>query len=226
MTKDFDLEKLLKEKTAIKLELGGGNNPNPGFVNIDILPLERVDIVWDLERTPWPLPDACAFQVVASHVLEHITPHGGDKRLQGLVELLVDKNVIGLPEAERYMGNPGSAFINVMNEIWRVLRPQGQLAFVVPYAESQGMFQDPTHINFINETTMTYFDPLDPGMLYQFYKPKPWKVERQYVQKNGLLEVLMSKRADSDEYDGQRKPMDIIDDVVMKKPDIKEVRHN
>lgn len=221
----LEIEKLLQSKQGIKLELGGGNNPNPGFVNIDILPLERVDIVWDLERTPWPLPDECALQAVASHVLEHLNPHGGDKRLQGLVELLIAKKIFTQKEADEYMGLPGSGFINVMNELWRVLKVGGQFAFVVPYAESHGMHQDPTHMNFINETTMQYFDPLDPAMLYQFYRPKPWKIEKQFMQRNGLLEVLLTKRAWNDDYLGERGAQDIIDDLVMANKKIETVRH-
>lgn len=212
--KTSKIDKLIEEKKGIKLELGGGNNPNPGFINIDILPLEKVDLVWDLERTPWPLPADCALQVVASHVLEHLTPHTGDKRLQGLVELLIDKKIFTQEEADEYMGLPGPGFINVMNEVWRVLKVGGQFAFVVPYAESHGMFQDPTHNNFINETTMLYFDPLDPSTLYQFYQPKPWKIVRQYVQRTGLLEVLMEKRAEDPSYNGKRNNMDIVDDIV------------
>lgn len=214
----IDIDKILQEKQSIRLELGGGNNPNPGFVNMDILPLKNVDIVWDIERTPWPLPASCASLITASHVLEHITPHVGDKRLQGLVELLVSKGIFDIHEANEYMGLPGSAFINVMNEAWRVLKPQGQFAFVVPYAESHGMFQDPTHINFLNETTMLYFDPLDPSGFWHFYKPKPWKIERQYVQKAGLLEVLLTKRMGDESYlSDTKQSQDLIDEVVDKK---------
>lgn len=218
------IDKLLKEKGGINLELGGGNNPNPGFFNMDILPLERVDLVWDLERTPWPLPDNCVHKAVASHVLEHLNPHGGDKRLQGLVDLLIAKGIFTEAEGLEYMGLPGSGFINVMNELWRVMKVGGQFAFVVPYAESHGMYQDPTHINFINETTMGYFDPLDPSMLYQFYQPKPWRIDRQYVQRTGLLEVMLSKRAWSEDFNGKPKVQDIIGDFVNEKPKIKTVR--
>lgn len=220
MNKSADIQQLIAAKGGIKLELGGGNNPNPGFINFDVLPLEKVDIVWDIERTPWPLPDESVLQIVASHVLEHINPHSGDKRLQGLVELLIDKKIFTEDEANEWMGLPGPGFINVMNEAWRVLKRGAQFVFVVPYAESHGMHQDPSHINFLNETTMLYFDPLDPSGLYSFYHPKPWKVERQFVQKSGLLEVILSKRPWDDSYAGVTPPQDIISDVVS----VKEIR--
>lgn len=144
MTKK-QIEALIKEKQGIRLDIGGGANPNKGFVNIDILPLPEVDIVWDLERTPWPLPDECVLTATASHILEHISPHTGDKRLQGLVDLLIAKGIFTEEEGDEYMGLPGPAFINVMNELWRVMKPRGQFAFVSPHAESPGMMQDPTH---------------------------------------------------------------------------------
>ena len=169
-----DVNKILKEKSGIRLDIGGGGNPNPGFVNIDMLPLKEVDIVWDLETFPWPIPDESVTIATASHVLEHINPHKG-------------------------------VFIEFMNQVWRVLQKGGQFAFVVPYAESPGYIQDPTHCNPINETTMHYFDP-DPEhanigqSLYAFYRPKPWKIVKQYYNPVGNLEVLLEKRLEDRSY--------------------------
>lgn len=164
----MDIKKLLKDKGGIRLDIGCGANKQPTFVGIDMLDLPGVDIIHDLEEFPWPLPDECVITAVASHLLEHINPHKG-------------------------------VFINFMNEVWRVMKPRAQFAFVVPHASSHGYQQDPTHVNMINETTMHYFDP-DPEnttmgpALYNFYTPKPWKIERQYFNPNGNLEVLLSKR--------------------------------
>lgn len=72
-----DLEMLLHSKSGIQLDLGGGANPQHGFVNIDKRDLSQVDIVHDLEEMPWPLPDDCVMRAVASHLVEHINPAGG-----------------------------------------------------------------------------------------------------------------------------------------------------
>lgn len=183
----MNIQKLLKDKSGIRLDIGCGSNKNPGFVGIDISPLEGVDIVWDIEKTPWPLPDECVITATSSHVLEHINPHGG-------------------------------VFINVMNEIWRVMKPHGQFAFVVPHAASHGYAQDPTHCNMINETTMHYFDPDPEGrsmgaQLYNFYRPKPWKIERQYFNPQGNLEVLLTKRLEDPEY-GKLIPQDLTQEKI------------
>jgi len=65
---------LIKSKSGIQLDLGGGGRPQPNFVNIDIRDLPQVDIVHDLTVFPWPLPDECCTRVMASHLIEHINP--------------------------------------------------------------------------------------------------------------------------------------------------------
>ena len=76
--KDDGIARILKEnEQGIKIDIGCGANKQPGFVGIDIRKLPGVDIVQDMEKFPWPLPDRCANLAVASHVVEHIDPHGG-----------------------------------------------------------------------------------------------------------------------------------------------------
>jgi SAM-dependent methyltransferase len=91
--------------------------------------------------------------------------------------------------------NPAKfGFINWMNEIWRVMKPEGQLMLALPYAGSHGFYQDPTHVNPCNETTWSYFDPLASNGFWQFYKPKPWKITNISFQVEGFMEVAMEKR--------------------------------
>lgn len=97
----------------------------------------------------------------------------------------------------------GGVFINFMDEIWRILKPGGQLAIATPYAGSPGYYQDPTHCNPCNELTFSYFDPEDTltaGQLYNIYRPKPWKIESRIWHKNGNLEIVMSKRPESSKH--------------------------
>lgn len=87
-------------------------------------------------------------------------------------------------------------FLNLMNEVWRVMKPGGRFAINVPYAGSPGYWQDPTHCNGITEMTWTYFDPLSPTELYSVYRPKPWKIVPGSLSwgANGNLEVILEKR--------------------------------
>ena len=60
---------------VIKIDLGGGSNPQPGFINMDIRALPGVDVVHDWDDIPWPFPDSCATIIIAGHVVEHVNPN-------------------------------------------------------------------------------------------------------------------------------------------------------
>ena len=126
------------------LDLGCGSNPkNPyGFDE-----LYGVDIHPDVESLGGnfkhanlavggiPFDDSCFDAISAFDVLEHIPRQAID----------FQSGAIKLP------------FIQLMNEIHRVLRPNGMLyAFTPAYPAGQS-FQDPTHVNFITKDTHTYF---------------------------------------------------------------------
>lgn len=157
----MDVEKLLKQKSGIRLDLGcGENKQSKEFVGIDKRLLKGVDIVHDLEVFPYPLPDECCLTIIGSHIVEHIKPW-----------LMID----------------------FMNELWRIMKPNGQLAFSHPYGVNNLFIQDPTHCNPCNAATWQYFDPEYP--LFSIYKPSPWKIEKNFPlwQVSGNMEVLMRK---------------------------------
>lgn len=200
-----DIEKILKEKAGIRLDIGCGENKMPGFVGIDYRPLDTVDIVHDVMRFPWPLPNECVTVAVASHLVEHLSPDVGDQRVLPLLQLLLKKKLITQKEVDESIGemDPGPRFMRFMDEVWRVLKVGGEFAMVFPYAGSPGFYQDPTHVNNINENTWEYFDPLSPrsqGQLYWIYKPKPWKIKTNAYSRTGNMEVVLIKRAEDESY--------------------------
>lgn len=69
-----DLKKLLKAKQGICLDLGCGEAKQKNFIGLDKRKLPGVDIVWDLEIYPYPLPDECCLTITGSHIIEHIKP--------------------------------------------------------------------------------------------------------------------------------------------------------
>lgn len=60
-------------------------------------------------------------------------------------------------------------FIALMDEIWRVLAPDGRLYALTPAFPHPDAFVDPTHVNIITDQTHGYFcgDP-PPGRMYGF----------------------------------------------------------
>ena len=60
-------------------------------------------------------------------------------------------------------------FINLMNEVYRVLNKNGIFLAITPAYPSKQAFQDPTHVNFITERTAKYFTGEKPlGKIYGF----------------------------------------------------------
>jgi len=156
----LNIAEVLEKSGGVRLDLGCGRNKQPGFLGIDARPLPGVDIVWDLEEYPWPLPDGCALAAMASHLVEHIDPARG-------------------------------GFIRFMDEVWRVLQDGGEFAISTPHGYSQGYLQDPTHCNPCNENTWFYFVADHP--LYQFYRPRPWRLKYRAWSPTANIEVILVK---------------------------------
>jgi SAM-dependent methyltransferase len=63
-----------------------------------------------------------------------------------------------LPRSDRSpLGDFTNPFINMMNEIHRILEPGGLFIALTPCYPSPSAFTDPTHVNFITDTTHLYF---------------------------------------------------------------------
>jgi len=190
---------VLQKQTGIMLDIGCGGNKQAGFVGLDIRPLPGVDIVWDIQKFPWPLPDESVINAISSHLVEHIPPFLPDPRLLGLIRLLLDRELISQSEIAAYIGDiePVPTFIRFMNEVWRILKPGAKFAICCPHGRSNGFLQDPTHINEINETTWAYFDPYENrtnGLLYNIYRPKPWEIKFLNWSPDANIEVILVKR--------------------------------
>jgi SAM-dependent methyltransferase len=201
------LDELLASRAGIQLDIGcGATKQGPDYIGMDLRDLPGVDIVHDINMYPWPLPDDSVIRAVCSHLVEHIPPHPPDPRLRGLIHLLADKDVITYDEAKDWLGewqDSTPRFIRFMDEVWRVLQPDGQFAIVCPHGYSPGQLQDPSHCNASNEATWAYFDPLEQhtgGQLYRIYRPKPWELIHITWAPEANMEVLMRKRRDDYSY--------------------------
>lgn len=196
MTKS--IKQLLEEKSGIRLDIGCGAAKQEGFVGLDARALPGVDIVWDVLRFPWPLPEECAILAMSSHLLEHIPPFQSDPKLLGVIQLLWDKGLVTKEEIQEYVGNYNSTpqFIAFMNEVWRVMKVGGQFAISVPHGHSEGFLQDPSHCNMMNEARWAYFDPFFPNSgLWGIYRPLPWQVQQLDWNPAANMEVVLKKRS-------------------------------
>lgn len=157
------------------LDLGCGGNPKNPFqcdevFGIDILPSESKSILAaDLAVEPIPFLSEQFDVVTAFDFIEHIP---------------------------RIIYNPGRrfCFVELMNEIYRVLKPGGVFLSFTPAFPKAAAWRDPTHVNIITEETFPlYFDNLNRlASVYGF--SGHFKIEDQKWHENNLhLVTLMRK---------------------------------
>jgi len=121
---------------SLKLNLGCGFKATQGYVNVDITERDGVDLVYDLNHTPWPWDDNSVDEIMANDALEHLAPLG---------------------KAEGQMN-----IVAVLQEIHRVLKPHGKLVARIPTTDGPGAWQDPTHVTYWNTNTLLYFGVESP----------------------------------------------------------------
>lgn len=90
-------------------------------------------------------------------------------------------------------------FIELMNEIWRVLKPNGFFYAVTPAYPHLEAFQDPTHVNFITQKTHEYFcEDMLYGKNYGFNGLfREVRVEWVHMRYSNLAKISLRKRYSS-----------------------------
>lgn len=124
---------------TVALDLGCGGSPRNIFQATQIYGVDIVDRgdprirCSDLARSPIPFDDNSFEFCTAFDLIEHI------------------------PRTEARDGRGVFPFIDLMNEIHRVLRPGGFFLHSTPSYPSKHVFQDPTHVNIITEDTFPFY---------------------------------------------------------------------
>ena len=185
---------VITQKSGIMLDIGCGANKQPGFVGMDMREMPGVDIV-HRDKFPWPIDSDSVNTAMASHLIEHIPPFSIDPRLSGIANLLIAKGIVTTDEVAEFCGEftDEPIFMRLMNEVWRVMKPECDFLISLPYGWSFGYIQDPTHANPCNEATWQYFDPR--FHLWYIYKPRPWIIQRGFPvwNNNGNMEIVLKK---------------------------------
>lgn len=158
-----NLERLLKDASGIKLDIGCGFGKQDGWVGLDKRPIPQADVIHDLEKTPWPLPTGCAITVLCSHILEHIDPRNFLSVMEEIHR--VSKHACQVQISTPYAGSFGGY--------------QDPTHTRPGFNEATFLYFDPRPIN------------REPNILYDIYKPSPFFLERLHWDVSGNLEVLL-----------------------------------
>lgn len=85
------IEKLLEEGQPIKFNMGCGRDRLPGYLGVD-MHSDTADIKQDIMKLD--LPEACADEIFASHVIEHIPQHRAPMVLEKWLATLKDGGML------------------------------------------------------------------------------------------------------------------------------------
>ena len=104
-----------------RLNIGSGNDYRNGWVNLDYNKDYNVDIVYNLDKFPYPFKDEEFNLIYCSHILEHVKD-----------------------------------FFKTMEELLRILKPDGVLHIKVPHFSNGLGFTDLTHKRFFGWDTFKH----------------------------------------------------------------------
>lgn len=142
-----------------KINLGAGNDQTPGWVNVDMMQLEGIDVVHNLINFPYPFDDESADEIKAVDVLEHLPPYIGEEH----------------------------GVIKFINECHRILQPGGVLYLQTPGWKAEFLWIDPTHVRGFDIQSMDFFDPDKPfGKSTGFYSPNKFHVKAEELPNHNL----------------------------------------
>jgi SAM-dependent methyltransferase len=115
--------------------IGSGKKYNPSFLNIDISPYVKTDVVADISRLDFGVAYASErFGVVVFEEEQFDCIHAHD-----VLEHIPD-------------------LVSAMTVCKRLLKYGGEMHITVPYDLSLGAWQDPTHVRAFNENSWKYYD--------------------------------------------------------------------
>lgn len=121
-------------KDKIKVDLACGDSKKEGYIGVDIVETSSTDIIHDLTVYPWPFEDNSVDEIFCSHYVEHI-PHD-----------------IYNKEDSR------DGLIQFIDEVYRILKPEGKIEIVAPYYKNERAFGDPTHKRYIGDLSFLYWN--------------------------------------------------------------------
>ena len=154
------------------LDLGCGPNPKNHFGAEEVY---GIDMVHNPEKRIFRADLAVESIPFEDEYFDYVTAHDFLEHVPRLI----------------YAPTRKYSFVDVMSEIWRVLKPGGKLYSFTPAYPQDSAFVDPTHVNFITpDTFRLYFDNIHTwGRIYGF--KGRFHVESQHWNGGHLISILV-----------------------------------
>jgi len=120
----------------LRVELGGKQSlRDSGVLGVG---LKNADVEYDITQLGLIFPDNSVGHIHAQDFLEHIPSCKSSSCLHN-------------------DGRKVLCTVGMMNEIWRVLAPNGWFTSSTPSSDGRGAFQDPSHVSFWNPNSFWYY---------------------------------------------------------------------
>jgi predicted SAM-dependent methyltransferase len=146
-----------------KLNLGAGLQPKTGeeWINLDIVPLPNIDMVYNLVFLPYPFENEQFEFIMGEDILEHLPHFTTDWR----------------------------PFIPVfMEEMYRILKPNGAMYFRSPSVNAKFAWTDPSHTRTFTKDSMGFFDPDNEfGVASGFISTARFHVKAEETENGNLI---------------------------------------
>lgn len=145
------------DKTIINI--GCGKTRIPGSVGVDIVPIEGfVDVVHDLNQTPYPFEDNSADEIHMYHVLEH---------LQEPIKKIEDLHRILKPGGKLFIRVPHFSSMGAFSDLTHV-RPFGYISFDCLEPDNYHHFYTKAEFKILNKE-IKYFGLYPNDGVYEKY---------------------------------------------------------
>lgn len=206
--------------TEKKINLACGNNRIEGYHGIDAFKTDACDSVLDLQKYPWDIESESVEEIICSHYIEHINH---DTVIKDLVESFAISNtyeelrknflirVDYIKEKMKHPFMPTDGLFKFMEEVYRILVPNGKIRIIAPYYTSMRAVQDPTHTRAINEVTFMYFNK-DWRTLNKLEHYTSTTCDFDFVYGYNMQQEFLTKHDDQRNY-AMKHYWNVIDDI-------------